>query len=134
MHGHNYRATVEIEGPLDANRYVFDFIALKQRTKVITDYLDHHMLLATRNPLISVQEEGASVRVRDKDREWVFPRDDCILLPIENTTAELLAGYIARRLLEDLQRQHDYRPEVLRVEVEENVGQSATVEVRPGGR
>src|SRR3954469_12778236 len=62
LHGHNYRATVEIEGPLDANRYVFDFIALKQRTKAITDCLDHHMLLATRNPLISVQEEGAAVR------------------------------------------------------------------------
>jgi 6-pyruvoyltetrahydropterin/6-carboxytetrahydropterin synthase len=28
LHGHNYRATVEIEGPLDENHYVFDFIAL----------------------------------------------------------------------------------------------------------
>src|SRR5207245_197685 len=105
-------------------------IALKKRTKAITDYLDHHMLLATRNPLISVREEAAAVRVRYKDREWVFPREDCILLPIENTTAELLAAYIARRLLEDLRKQHQYEPAVLRVEVEENVGQSATVELR----
>jgi 6-pyruvoyltetrahydropterin/6-carboxytetrahydropterin synthase len=132
LHGHNYRATVEIEGALDDNHYVFDFIALKQRTKAITDYLDHHMLLATRNPLISVREEAAAVRVRYKDREWVFPRDDCILLPIENTTAELLAAYVARRLLEDLREHHNYVPDVLRVEVEENVGQSATVEVRAG--
>src|SRR5271156_275065 len=131
LHGHNYRATVEIEGSLDANHYVFDFIALKKRTKAITDYLDHHMLLPTRNPLISVQEDARAVRVRYKEREWVFPREDCILLPIENTTAELLATYIARRLLEDLQRQHNYTPAVLRVEVEENVGQSATVEVLP---
>jgi len=29
LHGHNYRATVEIEGDLDENHYVFDFIALK---------------------------------------------------------------------------------------------------------
>ncbi|HVK17571.1 MAG TPA: 6-carboxytetrahydropterin synthase [Fimbriiglobus sp.] len=40
LHGHNYRATVEVEGPLDENFYVFDFIALKQRTKEITDELD----------------------------------------------------------------------------------------------
>src|SRR5271169_1464841 len=81
LHGHNYRATVEIEGSLDANHYVFDFIALKKRTKAITDYLDHHMLLPTRNPLISVQEDALAVRVRYKEREWVFPREDCILLP-----------------------------------------------------
>jgi 6-pyruvoyltetrahydropterin/6-carboxytetrahydropterin synthase len=131
LHGHNYRAAVEVEGELDENHYVFDFIALKRRTKALTDELDHRMLLATGNPLIRVEEAARSVRVRYRDREWVFPRDDCVLLPIENTTAELLARWIARRLAEDLQRHHGYRPEVLRVEVEENVGQSATCEWRP---
>jgi 6-pyruvoyltetrahydropterin/6-carboxytetrahydropterin synthase len=130
LHGHNYRAAVEIEGALDANYYVFDFIALKQRTKAITDELDHHMLLPTRNRLIAVDEGARSIRVRYRDREWVFPRDDCVLLPIENTTAELLARYIGQRLAEDLQTHYHYKPEVLRVEVEENAGQSATCEIR----
>ncbi len=131
LHGHNYRATVEIEGDLDNNYYVFDFIALKLRAKAITDDLDHRMLLPTRNPLIAVEEGARSIRVRNRDREWLFPRDDCVLLPIENTTAELLARYIAQRLVADLHRQHDFQPQVLRVEVEENVGQSATYEWRP---
>jgi 6-pyruvoyltetrahydropterin/6-carboxytetrahydropterin synthase len=131
LHGHNYRATVEIEGRLDENHYVFDFIALKQRTKAITDQLDHRMLLATRNPHISVQEGPRSVHVRYRDREWLFPRDDCVLLPLENTTAELLARYIAQRLVEDLRKHHRYEPEVLRVEVEESVGQAALCEWRP---
>jgi 6-pyruvoyltetrahydropterin/6-carboxytetrahydropterin synthase len=131
LHGHNYRATVEIEGDIDDNHYVFDFIALKHRTKAITDDLDHRMLLATRNPFIAIEERPHSVHVRYRQREWLFPRDDCVLLPIENTTAELLARYIANRLVEDLQRLHDYTPEILRVEVEENIGQSATYEWRP---
>ena len=130
LHGHNYRATVEIEGELDENSYVFDFIALKHRTKAITDELDHRMMLPTRNPLILVEEGPRSVRVRYRDREWLFPREDCVLLPVENTTAELLARYIAQRLAEELRRQHRYEPEVLRVEVEENIGQSATCELR----
>jgi 6-pyruvoyltetrahydropterin/6-carboxytetrahydropterin synthase len=130
LHGHNYRASVEVEGPLDANFYVFDFIALKRCTKALTDELDHRMMLATRNPLIRVEESPKSVHVRYRDREWLFPRDDCVLLPIENTTAELLAAYLARRLADDLRRLHDYRPAVLRVEVEESVGQSATCELR----
>ena len=131
LHGHNYRTAVEVEGELDENHYVFDFIALKHRTRAITDDLDHRMMLPTRNPLIRVEEGPGSVHVRYKDREWLFPRGDCVLLPIENTTAELLARYIALRLLEDLQRQHGFRPTVLRVEVEESPGQSATCEWRP---
>ena len=132
LHGHNYRATVEIEGELDDNHYVFDFIALKNRTKAITDELDHHMLLPTRSRIIAIEESPRSVRVRYKDREWLFPREDCVLLPIENTTAELLARYIGQRLLDDLRRQHQYIPRVLRVEVEESFGQSATVELGEG--
>ena len=54
LHGHNYRTAVEVEGGLDANYYLFDFIAMKRLTKVITDELDHHMLLATKNPVINV--------------------------------------------------------------------------------
>jgi len=130
LHGHNYRATVEIEGDLDENHYVFDFIAIKKRTKAITDELDHYMMLPTKNRLITVEPTDVSVRVRYKEREWVFPRGDCVLLPIENTTAELLARYIAERLLADLQTHHQYTPKVLRVEVEENYGQSATCELR----
>ena len=130
LHGHNYRTAVEVEGPLDENFYVFDFIALKQRTKLLTDELDHHMLLPTKNAVIHLHEEGRSVRVRYKDREWVFPREDCVLLPIENTTAELLARYLGQRLRADLKAQYGFTPAVIRVEVEENVGQSATWEAR----
>ncbi|MFO0822134.1 MAG: 6-carboxytetrahydropterin synthase [Gemmataceae bacterium] len=129
LHGHNYRAAVEIEGPLQEDHYVFDFIALKARTKAITDELDHHMLLATKNPVISVEDSQAKVDVRYRDRQWLFPREDCILLPIENTTAELIARYIANRLLDSLRTHENFVPEVLRVEVEEAPGQSATIEV-----
>ncbi len=88
---------------------------LKKRTKEITDELDHHMLLATRNPVIAVNDAMKCVRVQYEDREWMFPRGDCILLPIENTTAELLARYIAGRLWESLRTQENFTPEVLRV-------------------
>jgi 6-pyruvoyltetrahydropterin/6-carboxytetrahydropterin synthase len=130
LHGHNYRAAVEVEGPLDANFYVFDFIALKNRTKAIIDELDHRMLLPTRSKLISVEPTERDVHVRFREREWLFPREDCVLLPVENTTAELLARHIAHRLAEDLKAHHGYEPAVLRIEVEENFGQSATFEWR----
>lgn len=130
LHGHNYRATAEVEGPLDANHYVFDFIALKNFMRRITDELDHHVLLPTRSQLIHVEEIGSQVRCRFRDREWVFPREDCVLLPIENTTAELLGKWIATRLCDALLTERGFRPSVVKIEVEESFGQLATYEVR----
>jgi 6-pyruvoyltetrahydropterin/6-carboxytetrahydropterin synthase len=132
LHGHNYRAAVEIEGALDENHYVFDFIALKHLTKAITDELDHRMMLPTMNPRIRVEASGSAIRASYRDREWRFPAGDCVLLPIENTTAELLARYILGRLRESLKRERGFTPDVLRVEVEEGPGQSATCEWRRG--
>ena len=129
LHGHNYRVAVEVEGPLDENHYVFDFIALRDRTQAISLELDHHVLLATKNPLLPVEATADRIRVTFGPKEWVFPREDCILLPVENTTAELLAKWIAGRLRDDL-RARGFSPQVLRVEVEENIGQAAIYESR----
>ena len=130
LHGHNYRASVEVEGPLAADWYVFDFLALKARAKELTDELDHHMLLASANPVIRVAEVGESYHVGYKDRAWRFPKGDCILLPIENTTAELIAKYLAGRLLAILRERHGFTPERMQVEVEECVGVAAVYEWR----
>lgn len=130
LHGHNYRAAVELEGDLDENGYVFDFITLKKITRAITDTLDHRVMLPTRNPVIHVQAGERSVRATYGDREWVFPAGDCVLLPIENTTAELLARYIAGKVREELVRRGAKGLRVLRVEVEEAPGQYAVYEAR----
>src|SRR4051794_6913714 len=109
LHGHNYRTTVEIEAELDPKSwYVFDFIALKRHTKEIVDELDHRMMLPTKNPVIHLEESATGIRVRYRDREWLFPRGDCVLLPIENTTAELLARYIGERLGEELKKSYGF--------------------------
>jgi 6-pyruvoyltetrahydropterin/6-carboxytetrahydropterin synthase len=128
IHGHNYRAAVEVEDDLDENHYVFDFIALKDMTRSITDELDHRMLLPTRSELVSLVEEGRNWRVSYGDRFWSFPQDECALLPIANTTAELLADYIASRLRGAFLDRGLTLPRVLRVEVEESFGQSAQAE------
>ena len=119
-------------GPLTRISTFLTSFALKNCAKRITDELDHYMLLPTKNQVIHVDEEGASVRVRYREREWKFPRGDCVLLPIENTTAELLARFIGQRLLEEIRTQHHFEPEVLRVEVEESIGQFATYEWTAG--
>lgn len=129
LHGHNYRVAVEIDGPLDENHYVIDFIAVRDAMKEIVAALDHHVLLPTRHPQIQVTADDRSVEATFEDRRWVFPRGDCILLPIANTTAELLAKHIGEELQAKLASKTEFLPEVIRVEVDECVGQRAICEI-----
>ncbi|HEV2969343.1 MAG TPA: 6-pyruvoyl tetrahydropterin synthase family protein [Pirellulales bacterium] len=130
LHGHNYRLAAEVEGPLDENQYVIDFIALRDSLRSIAVELDHFMLLPTGHPMIRVVADERGVEVTFEDRRWVFPRCDCKLLPVANTTTELLARYIGLRLLDELERHTGIRPGLLRIELEECFGQSATCELR----
>lgn len=123
LHGHNYRVFAEIEGELDENQYVVDFIAVRDALTQITRELDHHMLLPTGHPLIQVDAGDREVVVTFAERRWIFPRGDCVLLPIPNTTAELLARYIGEKLAEQLRVGHGFIPARLRVGVDENEGQ-----------
>ncbi len=132
LHGHNYRVSAEVEGPLDENHYVVDFIALRDTLKAIVDELDHFMLLPTEHPLIRVTADDQEVEVRFQERRWIFPRCDCRLLPLPNTTTELLGRYIGQRLMDDLQKRTGTRPAVVRIEVDECFGQGAMCELRDG--
>lgn len=123
LHGHNYRVFAEVHGPLDENQYVIDFIALRDTLKEITTELDHHMLLPTEHPQIQVAAGEDEVEVTFQDRRWVFPEGDCILLPVANTTAELLASYLGNELLDRLEKRTGVRPQRLVLGVDENEGQ-----------
>lgn len=131
LHGHNYRVEVEIFGPLDENQYVVDFIAVRDELKKLTDELDHRVLLPDRHSLIKVtadDKEVTAVFVPD-GRRWIFPRGDCAILPLANTTAELLAHYLAERLGDALQQRLAFRAERIRVAVDENHGQWGVCEL-----
>ncbi len=129
LHGHNYRVAVEVYGPLDANHYVVDFVALAGIVRQLLAELDHHVLLPTEHPEIRVTASDREVTATFQDRRWVFPRGDCVLLPVANTTAELLARYLAWVLAERLESGLGLRPQRLVVEVHESPGQMGVCEV-----
>lgn len=130
LHGHNYRVTAEVFGSLDENQYVVDFIALRDVLREIVGELDHRMLLPTEHPQIHVAADDREVTATFEDRRWVFPRGDCLLLPLVQTTAELLARHIGQELLMRLGKRANYRPDRLRIAVDECEGQEGVYEWR----
>jgi 6-pyruvoyltetrahydropterin/6-carboxytetrahydropterin synthase len=130
LHGHNYRARVELEGDLDENGYVWDFVSVKRLMRRLVDELDHRMLLPLKNPALRLSEEGDGIHVQYEDRRYLFPKRDVVLLPIANTTAEMIAYYLLGRVKEELRKMDGGRLHALAVEVEESPGQSGHVRER----
>ena len=128
LHGHNYRVGVAVEGAVDAEAFfVLDFSILKQITRRFVDEIDHKVLLPTQNPKLVYHEDGDRVRVDYfGEPTYIFPKRDCALLPIQNSTAEMLAQYLGTRVREELSRGGYTHLTLLELEVEENYGQSAT--------
>jgi len=126
--GHNYRVGVAVEGSVDAEAFfVLDFSVLKQITRRYVDEIDHKVLLPTQNPKLTYHEDGDRLRVDYFGQPtYVFPRRDCALLPIQNSTAEMLAQYLGLRVRDELNRGGYSHLTLLELEVEENYGQAAT--------
>ena len=124
LHGHNYLVRCRVEGDLTADRWVIDFSALKGYARDVCDELDHHFLLQRDSPLLQIEEREGSWGIRFGDREYAFPKSDVLALPIENTTAELLAEYIAERVTSQLRANGHGNIGRIEVDVEEMPGQS----------
>jgi 6-pyruvoyltetrahydropterin/6-carboxytetrahydropterin synthase len=129
LHGHTYRVAAEIDGPLDENQYVVDFLVLRDALKAIVAELDHRMLLPTQHPTIHVSSLGEEIEVAFADRRWVFPAADCLLLPVANTTTEMLAQYVGGRLLAALAAAGGSMPSGVRIEIGEGAGAAAVCEL-----
>ena len=127
LHGHNYRASVTVEGALDEEAwFVYDFTVLKRIMRGLCDEIDHKVLLPLHNPKVQVVQEGDVVRVAYEGKpRYVFPTVDCALLPVTNTTVEMLAEMLTARLRVELEKTGAKGVTAVEMEVEENIGQAA---------
>lgn len=126
LHGHNYRVAFqgdncELEGDM-----VFDFLDIKPIVREVCDSLDHKLLLPGENADLEIQTKESNYEIQTPDGSFFsMPKDDVLVLPIKNTSAERLAIYIAEEVRFLVKDRFDFCFKKLTVEVEETPGQSA---------
>lgn len=126
MHGHNYRVQVKGNALSLTNDIVFDFLDIKPIVRVICDSLDHKLLLPALNAHLKIKEVENNLHIETTDKSFFsVPKTDVLLLPIENTSAERFAIYIAEQIQIKTFQTFKFNFEELEVEVEETPGQSA---------
>jgi len=126
LHGHNYRVglkgdALDLEGDM-----VFDFLDIKPIVREVCDSLDHKLLLPGDNPYLKIVEDKENWEILPKDgSRFSIPKQDVLILPISNTSAERLAIYLANTINELTKKRFDFQFKSMEIEVEETRGQCA---------
>lgn len=99
MHGHNYRVQVELEGrTLDEEELLVNFYDTKREIRSLCEHLDTRTLVPEKSTHLQITEEDGHIEVRYKERRYVLPADDVLILPLANTTVEAFARYLWQQL------------------------------------
>lgn len=132
LHGHNYRVFLELDARLDDHGLVVDFKRIKPIVRALLDSLDEHFLAPGEHSELRVVEASDSeVEILYRERRYLMPREDVIVLPINNTSSENLATWLGRELLRLLPESFPgVLVEGLRLAVEETSGQRGVYNFR----
>src|SRR5438876_10829307 len=87
LHGHNYRASLVVEGGLEKDSwFVVDFSAVKKVMRSLTAEHDHRVLLPRDNPHLKISDENGGLRVAVAGQPgYEFPTGDSRILPVPHT-------------------------------------------------
>lgn len=125
LHGHSYAIHIKIVGKLDNKGIIVDFTQVKKNLKEIADKLDHMILIPEKNNAAKIEKKKESVKIISINKEYVFPREDCIFLPIVSTSAENLASYILDLFLKKMKFPKTIK--LVEIGVDEGFGQGAKI-------
>ena len=130
LHGHNYRVRVELAGgDLDGEGLLVDIERFKRALRAPLRRAGQPHADPGREPAAEWTREGEAVEVRFGERTYRFPAADTLVLPLANTSIELLARMFWNDLAPHLAGS---RVDTLAVSVEETAGQECWYEGEMG--
>lgn len=124
LHGHNYTIAVAIEVDRADLQSMIPFAPIKAALAELCAAWKEHVLIATKNPFFELIRDEDELELKLCGERYVMPRQDALLLPIDNISVEALAAHIATLLAERLGGSPHARE--LEVTVEESPGQGAS--------
>lgn len=101
IHGHNWKVKVEVEGEVEEHGWVIDFTLLKNITEELLDKFDHKILLPNS---ITYNYNNENLDFIANSKKYSFPKEDCVILPINNVTCENFAYFLHNELWKILKK------------------------------
>jgi len=121
LHGHSYAVSVAIKGEPE-NGIIVDFVEVKNLIREIIEELDHRVIIPTTGDM-KINDKNEEVEVIHGQKRFVFPKNDCVFIPMPSSSAENLAIYILQKFMEKFSPPPNI--EEVAIGVDEGYGQGA---------
>ncbi len=125
LHGHTYAVHLKVFGEKDEKGIIIDFTIVKEILREIVNLLDHKVLIPEKNNVAEINKLDDSISIVSGNKKYVFPKEDCVFLPIESTSAENLASYILGEFLERMSLSGNV--DIVEIGIDEGFGQGARI-------
>jgi 6-pyruvoyltetrahydropterin/6-carboxytetrahydropterin synthase len=103
LHGHNYYVSVQVDLADISFENLVEFAPIKTAVAELCAAWKEHTLLAERNPHFEIRiDDGVELEFELCGKRYVLPREDVLLLPIDNVAVEALSAHLAEVLVERL--------------------------------
>jgi 6-pyruvoyltetrahydropterin/6-carboxytetrahydropterin synthase len=120
LHGHNFHVRLTAEGSNTVDAFVIDFVLLNRLAAEVCSELHDRVLVPGQSREVSWSEDGGLVHIESHGKRLTLPAGNCTVLPVSNTTAEMLAWYILETLVPRIEAHASLtNVELLQVAVEE---------------
>ena len=124
LHGHNYNVRVELTGEtLDEEGLLADIAEIKKVIRRLCEDLDSKTLFPSDSTHLVIEHKDGGYWVECMGRSYRIPEEDVVVLPLVNTSIELLARWFWEQLAAEIERGH---LTAMSVEVAETAGQSCS--------
>ena len=136
LHGHNYVVAVAVEARVDRETgFVVDFAVLKRILRPAIEAMDHKVLVPTENPRVQLRSDRDRTVVDYRgEARFILPTSNVALVPVTDTTAELLAEHLASHVLDGLRDERIDGITSVTVDIEESPGQTGTYRIELAAR
>ena len=128
LHGHTYAIHTKIFGDIDDKGIILDFKLIKEILNEIASNLDHKILIPKNSKFAKIEIEKNSIIMKTLGKTYSFPIEDCILLPIESTSAEALSEYILKIFVKKLIKFENI--DSIELGVDEGFGQGSRISLK----
>jgi 6-pyruvoyltetrahydropterin/6-carboxytetrahydropterin synthase len=129
LHGHNYTVAVAIDVERVDLPAMIPFTTIKTALAELCAAYKERVLLAERNPHFKIVRDDGELEFTLCGERYVLPRQDALLLPVDNISVEALAAHVAsivRTKIAALAAPHVL---ALELTVEESPGQGASCSI-----
>jgi 6-pyruvoyltetrahydropterin/6-carboxytetrahydropterin synthase len=124
LHGHNYTLALALELARIDLAAMVPFTQIKQALAALCATYKERVLIAAKNPFLAIARDDSQLEFTLCGAHYSLPREDCLLLPLDNISVEALAAHVAQQLVTALDL--PAHVETLEVTIEESPGQGAT--------